>query len=112
MTDAEARAKAGDIRRRVRGGADFAQGAKSESDDTGSGEQGGDLGRINPGEMIPEFERAVFALKKGEISPVVKSEFGYHVINVTERAATPFESVRAEMEKDLRASKLKDLLAV
>jgi peptidyl-prolyl cis-trans isomerase C len=111
MTDAEAKTKAEDIRKRVVGGADFAQVAKNESDDKGSGERGGELGPIKAGQMVPEFEQAVFALKKGEISTVVKSEFGYHVIKVTERELTPFESVRTELDKDLRAAKLKDVLA-
>jgi peptidyl-prolyl cis-trans isomerase C len=110
MTDAEAQTKAEDIRKRIAGGADFAQVAKTESDDKGSGERGGELGPIKAGQMVPEFERAVFALKKGEISAVVKSEFGYHVIKVTERETTPFESVRAELDQDLRESKMKDLI--
>jgi parvulin-like peptidyl-prolyl isomerase len=111
MTDAEAKAKAEDIHRRLVAGADFAQLAKSESDDTSSGASGGDLGEFKAGQMVPEFDHAVFALKKGELSSVVKTSFGYHLIKLVDLRVTPFEDVRSSVEQGVRAVKLQEILA-
>ena len=73
---------AGEILNKLKGGADFAEMAKEYSID-GSAAQGGSLGTFGKGVMVPEFENAAFALKPGEISDVVKSKFGYHIIKVT-----------------------------
>jgi peptidyl-prolyl cis-trans isomerase C len=80
LTEEQAKAKADDIRKQLTGGADFAELARKESDDTVSGAQGGDLGTFGHGEMVPEFDAAAFTLKEGEISQPVKTPFGYHVI--------------------------------
>jgi parvulin-like peptidyl-prolyl isomerase len=80
LTEEQAKAKADDLRKQLVGGADFAELARKESDDTVSGAQGGDLGTFGHGEMVPEFDAAAFALKEGEISQPVKTPFGYHVI--------------------------------
>jgi len=82
LTDEEALAKAKAIRARVVGGEDFATVAKAESDDSGSGAKGGDLGEFKHGMMVPPFEQAAFAAKVGEITEPVKSPFGYHIIKV------------------------------
>jgi len=75
-----------DLLTRVRNGEDFAALASAYSDDPGSADQGGDLGFVNRGEMDPDFEAAAFALKQpNEISDVVKSQFGYHIIQLIER---------------------------
>ncbi len=81
-TDAEARLRA--IRERVVNGADFGELAKASSADL-SAAKGGDLGWLNPGDTVPEFERAMNALQPGEVSPPVRSPFGWHLIQVMER---------------------------
>jgi parvulin-like peptidyl-prolyl isomerase len=79
------RTKAEEVLRRARGGEDFAKLAKEFSTDPGSAEKGGDLGWFGHGVMVPEFDQAAFALKPGEISDIVESKFGYHIIKVEER---------------------------
>ena len=85
--------------------ASFAEVAKKSSTDTGSASQGGDLGFFSRGAMVKPFEDAAFALKKGEISDVVESDFGYHIILLTD-IKTPrqpsFEELRPEIEADLK----------
>lgn len=102
LTDAEAKAKAEEIRAKLVAGADFAEMAKKESDDTGSGARGGDLGTFGRGQMVPEFEQAAFDAKVGEISPVVRTQYGYHIIKVESHDTTPFAEVKATLEKGLR----------
>ena len=79
--------------------------AKKSSDDTGSATQGGDLGFFGPGAMVKPFEEAAFALQKGGISDVVESDFGHHIITLTD-VKTPrqpsFEELRASLEADLK----------
>jgi peptidyl-prolyl cis-trans isomerase SurA len=84
QSEAAARQKLLDIRRQIEAGGDFAQFARTYSQD-GSSSQGGDLGWISPGETVPEFERAMNELKDGEISEPVRSEYGYHLIQVEGR---------------------------
>lgn len=98
--DALARSKA--IRERVVKGEDFAAVAKAESDDAGSGAQGGDLGSFGHGRMVPVFEQAAFSLPIGEVSQPVKSQFGWHLIQVQSRTAKEFAEVRAEIDKRLQ----------
>jgi peptidyl-prolyl cis-trans isomerase C len=102
LTDAEALARAQALRERLVKGEDFAALAKTESDDTVSGAKGGDLGTLGRGRMIPDFEKAVFALKAGDISEPVKTQYGYHLIQVQERTVTPFEKVKPDLERDLK----------
>ena len=77
-----AKAKADSILAEIRRGADFAQVARRESQDSGSAERGGDLGWNRRGELVPEFEAMMFALTPGQVSPVVKTQYGYHIIKV------------------------------
>ncbi|HRP24959.1 MAG TPA: peptidylprolyl isomerase [Thauera sp.] len=84
LSDADAEARLLALRERVANGADFGELAKANSADL-SAASGGDLGWLNPGDTVPEFERAMNALQPGEMSPPVRSPFGWHLIQVVER---------------------------
>jgi len=84
VSEAEARRKLEGVRERITNGVDFAEQARLYSQD-GSAAKGGDLGWLNPGDTVPEFEQAMNALKLDEVSPVVQSPFGMHLIQVQER---------------------------
>ena len=84
VSEDEARRKLENVRERIVNGVDFAEQARLYSQD-GSAAKGGDLGWLNPGDTVPEFERAMDILKDNELSPVVQSPFGMHLIQVTER---------------------------
>lgn len=103
---AKARAKAEGLLAEVRKNpAAFAELARKNSDDTGSAEQGGDLDFFGRGQMVKPFEDSAFALKQGEVSGIVESDFGFHIITVTGvrgGQTRPFEAVRAEVEAELR----------
>jgi peptidyl-prolyl cis-trans isomerase D len=83
-SDDEAKAKADALLKQLKGGADFADLAKKNSEDPGSGAQGGELGFARRGTMVPEFDNAIFTQKIGDIA-IVKSQFGYHIVQVEER---------------------------
>jgi len=85
------RALAESLRDRLLAGEDFAALAREYSQDTGSAANGGDLGSFGRGEMVPPFEEAAFSLGAGEISPVVETTFGLHIIRVDERIVPPLE---------------------
>lgn len=97
LDDAQAKAKAEELKKRLDKGEDFAALAKANSDDTGSGAMGGSLGNVTRGMMVPEFEKAAFSLKKNEISQPVKTQFGYHIIQVTDRTPVTFEQARQQI---------------
>lgn len=80
----EARARAQQVLARVRGGADFAAVAREMSDEPGHEEKGGDLGTFGRGMMVAPFESAAFALRVGQISDIVETPFGFHVIRRVE----------------------------
>jgi peptidyl-prolyl cis-trans isomerase D len=107
----KARAKADGLLADVRKDSkSFAQLARKNSDDPGSAANGGDLDFFAKGAMVKAFEDAVFALKKGEISAVVESEFGFHIIMLTDikaPAAPSLEALRPKLEADLREQQAK-----
>ena len=79
------REKLNSFRERVYKGEDFKMLATLYSDDQGSATRGGELGFVNRGDLVPEFERAAFRLKEGEISEIVESQFGFHIVQLIER---------------------------
>lgn len=83
--DAEARARLEKIRERIQAGEDFATLAKAHSEDPGSGAEGGDLGWVSPGQMVPNFEKGMDGLAVDELSEPVRSRYGWHLIQVLER---------------------------
>jgi peptidyl-prolyl cis-trans isomerase SurA len=98
VSEADARRRLTDLRERMTtGGADFGQLARQSSED-GSASRGGDLDWVLPGDTVPEFERAMNALKPGEISPPVKSPFGWHLIQVLERRAAGLSQERKRIQ--------------
>lgn len=104
-----AKKKAEDILKQLKGGADFAELAKKNSDDPGSKERGGDLDWVTKGQTVPNFEKAAFALKAKEISGVVESEFGYHIIQTLEKEdgrTKPFDEVKADLATEIRRRQL------
>jgi parvulin-like peptidyl-prolyl isomerase len=99
-TEAEAKAAL----QLINQGIDFAEVARKYSKDTGSGANGGDLGWFGKGMMVPEFEEATFKLKIGEISEPVKSQFGYHIIQVLGRQELPLDASQREQKRDTEFS--------
>lgn len=97
LSDAAARAKAEDIKKRLDAGGDFAKIAKEESDDVQSGAEGGDLGAVYRGMMVPPFEQALFALKKGQISEPVRTPFGYHIIQMLDKTPATYDGARQQV---------------
>jgi peptidyl-prolyl cis-trans isomerase D len=100
-----ASAEAVQVLERIRGGADFAELAAEFSDDPGSAANGGDLGWVERGVMVPEFEQAGFALEVGAVSEPVKTDFGYHLIQVTDLRGgsdATFEEMRDAVDASYR----------
>jgi len=104
---AEARKKIGEVLTKVRQGQDFASLARTYSDDP-SGAKGGDLGYIRQGQTVKPFEEALFSLKPGEVSDVVETNLGYHLIKAIERkpeTTIPFETVKDQLRALLKQEK-------
>ncbi|EJS66381.1 peptidylprolyl isomerase [Bacillus cereus] len=91
-------------------GKSFEELAKQYSEDTGSKEKGGDLGFFGPGQMVKEFEDAAYKMKKDEVSEPVKSQFGYHIIKVTDikEPEKSFDQSKADIKKELVQKKKQD----
>lgn len=110
-----ARSKAEGLLKQLKEGADFGKLAQQVSDDKGSGERGGDLGFFARGKMVEAFEEAAFALTKpGQLSDVVESQFGFHIIRLEARrpaGTQPFEEVRDALVKEIQADVTQDARA-
>ncbi len=101
----QAHDKAEQLLKDAKGGSDFAALAKQNSQDPGSAPKGGDLGFFPEGQMVPEFDKAAFALKPGEISDLVETQFGYHIIKVAERKparVVPLDEAKPQLEQFLQ----------
>ena len=99
--------KAEEVKAQLQDGGDFAELARKNSQDPGSAEQGGDLGCLGEGETVPEFEKAAFSAEQGEIVGPVETEFGYHLIEVTEirsEETRPLEEVETQIRDQLAAA--------
>jgi len=105
MVKTEAEAEA--ILTELEAGKDFAELAKAKSQDTGSAEKGGDLGELRRGQAVQEFEEAAFRLKEGELSPVVKTQYGYHILKGGAHVAAvePFDEVKGRIRQSLLQQK-------
>ena len=96
--------KAEDVKKQLEDGADFAKLAKQYSQDPGSAEKGGDLGCLGKGETVPPFEEAAFGAKEGEIVGPVKTQFGYHILEVTDtkpKQTRPLSEVEPQIKSQL-----------
>jgi peptidyl-prolyl cis-trans isomerase D len=108
-TDAAAKAKAEDLLKQIRAGGDFAALAKANSDDPGSKTQGGELGFLTPGQTVPEFDKTAFSLQLGQTSSVIKTQFGYHILQVEEKETAhtkPLAEVKNDIVNALATTKL------
>ena len=103
----EAKKKAEEVLKKVKSGQEFSELAKEYSDDKGSAVQGGDLGYFTKGQMVPEFEKAAFNLKVGEVSDIVETQFGYHIIKVYDKVdeQLPFDDVKDQIKNTLTEDK-------
>ena len=109
--DAKMKAKADDLVKQLKAGADFADLAKKNSEDPGSAQNGGEYKGVTRGQMVPEFEKAAFSQKPGEITAPVKTSIGYHVIQVEKHQDArlkPFEEVKDEMAAQIKKQRAND----
>jgi peptidyl-prolyl cis-trans isomerase C len=97
LSEAEAKAKADQIQKQLQTGGDFAAIAKTESDDKGSGAKGGDLGTFAPWKMDPTFSKALLGLQKNQVSAPIKTQFGYHIIQLLDDTPRTFEQAKADI---------------
>ncbi|MBI3281818.1 MAG: peptidylprolyl isomerase [Acidobacteria bacterium] len=106
-------AKAGDLLRQLRAGADFADLARKNSEDPGSAAKGGDLDWVVRGQTVKNFEDTAFSLKPGELSNVIKTEYGYHIMQVLDKETArvkPFEKVKGEIASSQKRQMVFDKL--
>ena len=111
--EAAIKAKGESLLKQIKGGADFAKLAKENSED-GSSANGGDLGDwITHGQMVPEFDKAIFALKPGETSDLVKTQYGYHIVQTLARqdaGVRTFAEVKGELAAQWKKQRASDLM--
>ena len=104
---AEAKEKAEEVLQKAKDGEDFAKLAGEYSDDTSNSENGGELGAFTYDQMVEEFSEAAFALDKGEISGIVETEYGYHIIKVTDKATT-YETAKDSVKSALLSTEFSE----
>jgi len=113
-SDAEKKAKlakAQDVLKQLRAGGDFAELAKKNSEDPGTAQKGGDLGYIVHGQTVPEFDKVAFSAKVNDISDIITTEYGYHIIQVMEKQparVVPFEEVKDQIAGELKKQNVAD----
>ncbi|EJR56980.1 foldase prsA 2 [Bacillus cereus VD107] len=101
--------EANEIKKKLDAGASFEELAKQESQDIASKDKGGDLGYFGAGKMTPEFEKAAYKLKVGQISNPVKSPNGYHIIKLTDKKdLKPYDEVKDSIRKNIEEERLAD----
>ncbi|MGC1162116.1 MAG: peptidylprolyl isomerase [Candidatus Sulfotelmatobacter sp.] len=109
---ADAQKRAEDLLKQLKAGANFEELAKKYSEDPGSAKEGGSLGWIGRGRTVPEFEKVAFSLPKGQISGLVKSSYGFHIIRVDDRQDAhmkTFDEVKAEIEPIVKQQKTQEM---
>ncbi|MDI6642118.1 MAG: peptidyl-prolyl cis-trans isomerase, partial [Elusimicrobiota bacterium] len=109
-----AKKKIEDIQKRLKRGEDFSELAELYSEDTGSAKRGGDLGYFAKGDMVKEFEKAAFSLPVGEVSDIVQTEFGYHLIKVEEKKAArkiSFDELKNDLSDYISGKKAEEKYA-
>lgn len=107
------KALAGELLKQIRGGADFAELAKKNSEDTASAVKGGDLDWVARGQTVPEFEQMAFTLKPGQTSDLVKTQYGYHIIQVQQHEDArlrPYDEVKAELATQAKRQRVSAML--
>ena len=107
-TDAAAKAKAEGLLKQIKAGGDFAALAAANSDDPGSKTQGGELGFMQPGQTVPQFDKALFSMAPGQTSDLIKTKFGYHIIQVEQHDQAhlkPLAEVKADITPMLEQQK-------
>lgn len=110
---AEKRKKAEEVLVKAKSGEDFAKLAEEYSDDPGSAISGGDLGYFGQGVMVPEFNDKAFSMKVGEISDLVETQYGYHIIYLTDKndGELPFEKVKDDVKSRIKYNKYQDKMS-
>jgi peptidyl-prolyl cis-trans isomerase D len=109
---AEAQRRAEDLLKQIKSGTKFEDQAKKYSEDPGSAKEGGSLGWIGRGQTVPEFEKAAFSLPKGQISDLIKSSYGFHIIRVDDKQDAHMKSldeVKSEIEPALKHQKAQQI---
>jgi peptidyl-prolyl cis-trans isomerase D len=112
QASARAKEKAESIQKEAAQGKDFAKLAQKYSEDPGTKDQGGEIGYITKGMVVPEFEAAAFSLKPGEVSLVIQTPYGFHILkvdDVQEASTQPLEKVKDQIEALLKNRKASDL---
>ena len=108
------KARAEDLLKQIKAGGNFAELAKKNSDDTGSAQNGGELPDwVTRGQTVPEFEKVAFTLKPGQISDLVKTQYGYHIVEVLKKEDArlrPFDEVKTELASQAKKQRVSEMM--